>query len=243
MIASGQPLKLRRQSQGFTLIEVIVVFTLLAMIMAMIFSGIDSARRTAEKGEKRITAINEMRVIQGIIRHQVSRAMGLGVEESDEGEMLLFIGEQNAITYVGQMPGYLGTGGPHIQRLELVNGDGGKLLQFTHGLMSNYDDEDEQSAFDEAEPIVLLENIRDGAFAFIELDEEGLPTDWLNEMENQVAMPLMLQLDLEMRPEAKEDWPLLQIAIQVDPSSSSPRRRTSTLNMLRNRGNGRGEKQ
>jgi general secretion pathway protein J len=232
-----------KKSQGFTLIEVIVVFTLLAMIMAMIFSGIDSARRTAEKGEKRITAINEMRVIQGIIRHQVSRSMGLGVEESDEGEMLVFIGEQNAITFVGQMPGYLGTGGPHIQKLELVNGDGGKLLQFTHGLMSNYDDEDEQSGFDDAEPIVLLENIRDGAFAFVELDEEGLPTDWLSEMENPVAMPLMVQLDLQMQAEAKEDWPLLQIAIQVDASSTSSRRRPSTMNMLRSRSNNSGEKQ
>ncbi len=235
MKTAANQLPAMKKSQGFTLIEVLVVFTLLAMIMAMIFSGIDSARRTAEKGEKRITAINEMRVIQGIVRHQVSRSMGLGVEESDEGEMLKFIGDENSITFVGQMPGYLGTGGPHIQKLELINADGGKLLQFTHGLMSNYDDEDEQSAFDEAEPIVLLEHIRDGAFAFIELDEEGLPTDWLNEMENQVVMPLMVQLDLEMRPEAKEDWPLLQIAIQVDASSSSARRRTSTMNLLQNR--------
>jgi len=229
--------------QGFTLIEVIVVFTLLAMIMAMIFSGIDSGRRTAEKGEKRITAINEMRVIQGIIRHQVSRSMGLGVVESEEGELLKFIGEQNAITFVGQMPGYLGTGGPHIQKLELVNADGGKLLQFTHGLLSNYDNEDEVSNFDEAEPIVLLEHIKDGAFAFVELDEEGMPTDWLNEMENPLAMPLMVQLDLEMEAEAKEDWPVLQIAIQVDASSTSNRRRSSTLNLLRNSGADNASKQ
>ncbi len=235
--------------QGFTLIEVIVVFTLLAMIMAMIFSGIDSGRRTAEKGEKRITAINEIRVIQGIIRHQVSRSQAMGVAESDEGEMLLFIGNEDAITYVGQMPGYLGSGGPHIQKLELVDADGGKLLQFTHGLMSNYDDENELSEFDEAEPIVLLENIRDGAFSFIEVDEEGIPTDWLNELENPTAMPLMVQLDLEMMALAKEKWPTLQVAIQVDASSSSSRRKTSTMNMLQNRSNqgggqnNRGQKQ
>ena len=233
MKLSAKQMRSLKTSEGFTLIEVIVVFTLLAMIMAMIFSGIDSGRRTAEKGEKRITAINEIRVIQGIIRHQVSRSMGLGVEESDDGELLKFIGEENAITFVGQMPGYLGSGGPHIQKFELVNADGGKLLQYTHGLLSNYDNEDELSVFGEAEPIILLENIRDGAFAFVELDEEGLPTEWLNEMENQVAMPLMVQLDLEMSREAREKWPLLQIAIQVDSSSSSARRRTSTLNTLR----------
>lgn len=222
-----------KKQSGFTLIEVIVVFTLLAMIMAMIFSGIDSGRRTAEKGEKRITAINEIRVIQNIIRMQISKAMPLGVAESDEGELLKFIGEEKSITFVSQMPGYLGSGGPHIQRLELVNGDKGEMLQYTHGLISNYDDEDEISEFDDAEPLILLENIRRGSFAFVELDEEGLPTDWLTEMENQTALPLMVQVDLEMNQNAREKWPILQIALQVDGATAT--RRQSTLNMLHNR--------
>lgn len=227
-----------KRQQGFTLIEVLVVFTLLAMIMAMIFSGIDSGRRTAEKGEKRITAINEIRVIQNIIRNQVSKAMALGVEESEEGELLRFKGDAYSMTFVSQMPGYLGSGGPHIQKLELVNGDGGQLLQYTHGLISNYDDENEMSAFDEAEPIVLLEHINSGTFSYIELDEEGLPTEWQDELENPTAMPLMVQIDLEMNRLAKEQWPTLQVALQVDASSSSSRRRASTINLLHNRNRG-----
>lgn len=226
-----------KKSQGFTLIEVIVVFTLLAMIMAMIFSGIDSGRRTAEKGEKRITAINEIRVIQNIIRSQISKAMAMGVAESEEGELLRFIGEENSLTFISQMPGYLGSGGPHIQKLELVDGRNGKELQYTHGLMSNYDDEDEISEFDDAEPMVILENIRQGTFAYVELDEEGIPTEWLTVMENPAAMPLMVQLDLEMNAQAREPWPLLQIALQVDGASTSSRRRPSTMNLLQNRSN------
>ena len=222
-----------KRQQGFTLIEVIVVFTLLAMIMAMIFSGIDSGRRTAEKGEKRITAINEIRVVQNILRSQIAKSMALGVAESDEGEILKFLGDEQSITFVSQMPGYLASGGPHIQKLELVDGRNGRELLYTHGLISNYDDEDELSEFDDAEPMVLLENIKDGSFAFIELDEEGFPTDWISELENPVAMPLMVQIDLEMNQKAREQWPLLQIALQVDGASSS--RRTSTLNLLQNR--------
>jgi general secretion pathway protein J len=224
-----------KRQQGFTLLEVIVVFTLLAMIMAMIFSGIDSGRRTAEKGEKRITAINEIRVVQNILRHQLSRAMAIGVAESEEGELLKFIGDSDSLMFVSQMPGYLGTGGPHIQKLELVRGDRGRQLQYTHGLISNYDDENEMSAFDEAEPIVLLENIRDGSFAYVELDEEGLPTDWGSDIEFPANMPLMVQLDLEMDQQARERWPLFQVSIQLDGSSGSSRRSTSTMNLLQNR--------
>lgn len=207
------------RQKGFTLIEVIVVFVLLAMIMTMIFSGLNSARRTAEKGEKRITDINEIRVVQGIIRHQLSRAMAIGFEENDQGMPVRFYGDENSITFVSLMPGYLGNAGPHIQQLELVDDKNGKVLQYKHGVLSNYDDEDEQSGFADAEPIVLLENIDKGAFAFIEMAEDGFPGDWLSELETPSTMPLLVQLDLTMNPSAKEQWPLLQVAIQVDASA------------------------
>lgn len=225
----------KQQQQGFTLLEVIVVFTLLAMIFAMIFSGIDSGRRTAEKGEKRITAINELRIIQNLIRRQVSRAMAIGIEENDNGEMVKFYGDEDSITFISMMPGYLGNSGPHIQKIEIAEDGDGKFLQFRHGVYSNFDDEDEQNGFDDAEPIVLLENIRAGQFSFIELNEEGEPTEWMGEIENTAVMPLMVQLDLEMNPQAKEPWPLLQIALQVDASGTSTRRRSSVESLLTNR--------
>lgn len=223
-----------RKQSGFTLIEVIVVFTLLAMIMAMIFSGIDSGRRMVTKGEAKITAINEIRVVQNVIRHQVSRAMPIAVAVTDEGEMLKFIGTPNSITYVSQMPGYLGSGGPHIQKLELVDGRDGMVLQYRHGLVSNYDDEDERSPFDESEPMVLLEHISEGAFGFIELSEEGEPTDWLSELENGLDLPLMVRLDLTMNDQAIETWPSLQMTLRVDGGRFGARR-TSMMEMLQNR--------
>jgi len=213
-----------KKQAGFTLLEVIVVFTLLAMIMAMIFSGIDSGRRMVAKGEAKITAINEIRVIQNIIRHQVSRAMPIAVDMTDEGEMIKFIGEPRRIVYVSQMPGYLGSGGPHIQELQLVDERDGMVLQYRHGLVSNYDEEDEFSPFEESEPMVLLENISEGAFEFIELDEEREPTEWLTELENGVDMPLMVRLDLTMNENAKQSWPILQMALRMDGGRFSARR-------------------
>ncbi len=213
-----------KKQAGFTLLEVIVVFTLLAMIMAMIFSGIDSGRRMVAKGEAKITAINEIRVVQNILRHQISRAMPIAVDMTDEGEMIKFIGEPRRMTFVSQMPGYLGSGGPHIQQLELVDDRNGLVLLYRHGLVSNYDDEDEYSPFEEAEPMVLLENIADGGFEYIELDEEREPTDWLTEMEQGMDLPLMVRMDLTMNDQAKQAWPALQVALQIDGGRFSARR-------------------
>lgn len=223
-----------KKQTGFTLIEVIVVFTLLAMIMAMIFSGIDSGRRMVAKGEAKITAINEIRIIQNIVRHQVTRAMPIAVAVNDEGEMIKFIGEPRRITFVSQMPGYLGSGGPHIQELELVDARDGMILQYRHGLVSNYDDEDEYSPFEESEPMVLLENIDKGYFEFIELDEEREPTEWLAEMESGTDLPLMVRLHLSMNEQAKQSWPTLQMALHLDGGRFGSRR-PSMMEMLRNR--------
>ncbi|MCF6300030.1 MAG: prepilin-type N-terminal cleavage/methylation domain-containing protein [Proteobacteria bacterium] len=225
-------MKSKQLQQGFTLIEIIVVFTLLAMIMVMIFAGIDSSRRAVEKGEKKITAINEIRVVQNLIRRQLSRAMAIGFAENDTGELIKFIGDDDSITYVSQMPGYLGNSGPHIQKFEIKSGNGGKYLQFRHGLLSNNDDENELSLFEDGEPIVLLENIGDARFSFIELDEEGELTDWTDSLINEASLPLMVQLDIEMNANARERWPLFQVAIQVDGSTSFSRRNRSSVHSM-----------
>lgn len=228
-----------KKQTGFTLLEVIVVFTLLAMIMAMIFSGIDSGRRMVAKGEAKITAINEIRVIQNIIRHQVTRAMPIAVDVTDEGEMIKFIGEPRRMVFVSQMPGYLGSGGPHIQEIELVDERDGMVLQYRHGLVSNYDDEDEYSPFVDSEPMVLLENIADGSFEFIELNEEREPTDWLTELEQGMDLPLMVRINLTMNETAKQPWPDLQMALKLDGGRFGARR-PSMMQMLQNRRNDEG---
>ena len=228
-----------KKQTGFTLLEVIVVFTLLAMIMAMIFSGIDSGRRMVAKGEAKITAINEIRVIQNIIRHQVTRAMPIAVDVTDEGEMIKFIGEPRRMVFVSQMPGYLGSGGPHIQEIELVDERDGMVLQYRHGLVSNYDDEDEYSPFVDSEPMVLLENLADGSFEFIELNEEREPTDWLTELEQGMDLPLMVRINLTMNETAKQPWPDLQMALKLDGGRFGARR-PSMMQMLQNRRNDEG---
>ena len=182
-----------------------------------------------------------MRVVQSVIRRQVSRALSLGLEEDDEGQMVVFYGDEDSITFVSHMPGYLGNAGPHIQKIEIADDADGKFLQYRHGVLSNYDDENEMSGFDESEPIVLMENIKGGAFAFIETGEDGFPTDWVNEIENTSTMPLMVQLDLEMNRNAKESWPLMQVALQIDASSSGTRRRGRAVDLLNQRSRGDGE--
>jgi len=223
--------------QGFTLIEIIVVFTLLGMIMVLVFSGIDSGRNAVAKGEKKITAINEIRVVHNLLRKQLARMMPMGFAEDDDGQLVVFEGSESSVVYVSPMPGYLGNGGPHIQKIEVVPGNNGLELHFSHTLLSNNTDEEEELDFASEEPIILLENMQSASFSFIGLDEEGLPTDWESEWELASVLPLMIQLDIEMERGSRERWPLFQVAMMLDGAATRNRRASQHLLLQqRNRG-------
>jgi len=215
---------------GFSLMEVIVSMTLLSLIMAMIYGGIHSSRKMAQKGNNRINATNEIRVVQELIRRQISRILPMAFKE-EEGDFVIFEGSESHIMYVSPMPGYLGKGGPHVQLIEIVNAKGGKILQFSHWLLNDSLEEDSFEDSDQ-EPVVLLENVRDAEFSFMKLDEEGEPGDWESEWEETENTPLMVRLEVDMGEKALMAWPNMQVALMLD--ATAVNRRVSQNLLLRN---------
>ncbi len=215
-IPAKNPRQPRQRQSGFTLIEVIVAMTLISLIMMLIYSGINSSRRLVEKGEKRITATNEVRVVQELLRRQISRALPLAFKQNEDNEFILFEGDRDHVLFVAPMPGYLGTGGPHVQLVELVNDAGGKTLQFKHWLMSDKFDPKTFLNDKEQEPVILLEHLRGGEFSFIGLDEEGEVTDWLNRWDEPGKAPLLVRLDIQADKQSPVRWPEFQVALKLD---------------------------
>ena len=224
----------KKQQSGFSLMEIIVAMTLLSLIMAMIYGGIHSSRKMALKGTKRINATNEIRVVQELVRRQISRILPMAFKEEDN-TFVIFEGDDQHIMYVSPMPGYLGKGGPHVQLIEIVNANGGKILQFSHWLLN---DSIEEGSFDESEqePVVLLENIQDAEFSFVKLDEEGELGDWESTWEEGENTPLMVKLDVEMGEGSLMQWPVMQVALMLDATATN--RRVSESLMLRNSNRG-----
>jgi len=214
--------------------EIIVSMTMLSLIMAMIYGGIHSSRKMAQKGNKRIDATNEIRVVQELVRRQISRILPMAFKEEDN-TFVIFEGDDKHIMYVSPMPGYLGKGGPHVQLIEIVNAKGGKILQFSHWLLNDSLQEDSFEDSDQ-EPVVLLENIKDAEFSFMKLDEEGEPGEWENDWEEQENTPLMVRLEVDMGEKALMPWPDLQVALMLDATATN--RRVSTHLLLQNSSRG-----
>ena len=212
--------------------EVIIAMIMLSMIMTMIYGAIQSSRKMAYKGTQRINATNEIRVVQELIRRQISRILPMAFKE-DDGAFVIFEADEDYIMYVSPMPGYLGNGGPYIQLIEIVNENGGKILQFSHWLLSDsFEEVDFESS--DIEPVVLLENIKHAEFSFVKLNDEGEPGEWENQWEDPESTPLMVKLDIELEENALMHWPELQVALMLD--STAVNRRVSDHLLLNSQG-------
>ncbi len=178
---------------GFTLIEMLLAVTLMAILLALVYGGMRATNRASLRGEVLIADTQAMRMAHQFISRQIHQMLPLGWEGDGE-DTIMFVGDTNSITWVGPMPGYLGFGGPQLQRLELGRGDGGQELHFRHAVLN-----DGTADLQAQDPIVLLQNVESLQFEFLRMDEEQRDeqlADWQADWDIKDSLPLALRMVL-----------------------------------------------
>ena len=203
--------RLPRQ-RGFTLLEILIAVTLLALLVAMAYGTLRTAVKAMRSGEALIDRTDRLRTSQEFLRRQLSHAMPLPFERmEDTGENHVFMADGGTLRFVAPMPGHLSRGGPHVQWLTL---DGG-VLEFDHAQLNGYDPDDPKKG-NKRKPVVLLDGIREARFEFRELDPEtGELGEWDDQWEDPQRLPLLVRLDVEFEEESRQHWPDLEIPLLV----------------------------
>ncbi|GJM10127.1 MAG: hypothetical protein DHS20C11_24030 [Lysobacteraceae bacterium] len=198
---------------GFTLLEMMLAMTLVALIMAMAFTGLRSGAKAADKGEAYVDRTNRMRLAQQFMRQQMSRVLPLRIQDDpdDATDYIIFQGSRDLMRFVAPMPGYLGHGGPHVQLFEV---DGDKLL-FNHYLL-NAEDGLAILADPDRDPVLLLDKIDRAKFSYATLNEDGELSDWVDEWEDATVTPLAIQVEIDFQSDAKMTFPTMQVALMID---------------------------
>jgi general secretion pathway protein J len=217
-----------RGSSGFTLLEVMLSIVLLALLLAGTWGAIRTAVRAMHSGEIAIDRTNRLRVAEEFMRHQISRILPLayGSDETTNTNYV-FEGDANYMRFVAPMPGYLSKGGPYVQTLRLVGGRSGKELVFTDYMLNGFDLENEKPS--DRDPAVLLDQIQDGRFEYRTLDDNGDLTDWLDQWDDPTITPVMVRVVITMRPEARVQFPDLEIPLMLDVGAAHPAGRPGSV--------------
>lgn len=198
---------------GFTLVELLLAITLLSILLGLTYSGLRAATRSTERGEERLAVAGNVRASHQFVRKQMNQMLPLAFAQDDTGEVrVVFLGDSRAIQFVAPMPGYLGSGGPQVQLLELADGDNGSVLQFRHAWLQFFEDD----RLYDRDPVILLEDIEFAEFEFMGLDEEGFPTPWMPVWEQWDVLPAAVRLNIEFSEPAVFQWPGLAAGVRVD---------------------------
>lgn len=209
-----------RRAQGFTLIEVMLAITLVALIMGMAYGGFRASIRATTSGEERIEETNRLRVTHQFVRRQLSQARSLIIEQPEgleDGEQVRFLGEGERVRFVAPMPGYLSYGGNYVQEFSLERGDDGQDLIFYFALLNGYLPGD----LEQSEGVVLLEDLESGGFFFLDLDPEDQTPFWADFWEDPARLPLAVGLNLDLGRDDGLNWPELVTPVMLDAGSTS----------------------
>jgi len=207
---------------GFTLLEVLLAIVLLALLLAGAYGSIHAARRAMSSGEQVIERTNRLRVAQEFIRHQLTRTLPLSFgQDKSTGNNYVFEGKRDSLRFIAPMPGYLSNGGAYVQTLDLERVQGGMQLIFAHQMLNGFDLDNPRKDEDN-EPVVLIDQIREGKFEFRHLEADGKLSDWKDKWEDTAQLPLMVRLDLTMTDDSRLIWPTMDIPLLLG-SGASPR--------------------
>jgi general secretion pathway protein J len=197
----------RRQerSRGFTLVELIVALTLLALLSAVLFGSLDLASRSWDAGESKAEATAEMRLAGQFLRNQLEAQHPQRMRKVQEFP-LLFTGERDSLTYAAPLPERVQGGGVWLYRLAVrQRGDKSQLVQerMIPDLAAT-----QMPVFAEPEVAVLADDVGEIRLQYFGRDAGSAATTeptWRDRWDDRQTLPLSLRIDVV--PKKGAAWP------------------------------------
>jgi general secretion pathway protein J len=207
----------RTRSRGFTLMEILVATMLLAAALSLGFATLRASSAAATRGEERSARNERMRSVQNFLRKRIGSALPIAFDVNEStGQPLRFVGEEDGMRFVADLPAYLGRGGPHLHDITVVDDDDGGLrlqVEFSVVLVNEVFGEREAGP-----PERLVGGLKSVKFEYRALDAQNRMGDWQTRWEQVDRMPLQVRVNIvDGRGDA---WPPMVVSMPQGASFS-----------------------
>ena len=218
MNALNRPLQ-RPSQRGFTLLELLVVMTLLSVIMIGLVSALRTMAQTESRIDARLAHLDEIRVARSFLQQTLGRVSATTVDApgATGKKVTSFAATPDSLTWVGIMPARPDVGGRHYFRIALEDNAAGRELVLR---FAPWTPDLVLPDWSKAESRVLLAGIQQ-----MRVQAQGLPPqnrsaaepwpkDWQNGWPVADALPEQVRLSLS---DANGDWPDWTLALHALP--------------------------
>jgi general secretion pathway protein J len=206
-------------ARGFTLVEVLIAATLMAVMMTLVLGGLRVGVRSWGDGTERMERMSRMLIAQQFLRGHLSGALPLvrnpnnaaqSLTFTENQPSLLFRGGRDWLEYVATLPPAV-KGGLYAFRLYLEGDDEKRDLKVTIRPMASANG-------GEAPPIddvTLVENVDMLKFQYFKKNagESFSQQEWKDEWHEEL-MPDLIRVDIALRDEPA--WPALLIEPKIE---------------------------
>ena len=194
--------------RGFTLLEVLIAATLIAMMMVLLLGSLRMGAGSWDSGEQRFDRTSQMLVVQSFLRKHLAAALPwpLGDERRAGAQ---FMGSRRSFDYVGFLPSQIRTGLYRFRVFVDRRGDRKSLRVSVRSLGMSPQDE-------KIEDLEILPEVDDVRFAYLARAMPDTKPVWVEEWLEDV-IPALVSIRIELP--GQDPWPALLIAPRIDPPS------------------------
>lgn len=195
--------------RGFTLLELLIAITLLAMLSIMLLGGMRLGGRVWERSAKTIDQTDETRIARDFVRTALSGAYPLLDKSDPMHPVISLVGEDKSLSFLAPMPQALGAAG--LARMSLYVEDAGDTRRLILALRPELAFADAQSPA----PSVLLGKVKNAEFSYFGAEEAGKPPVWQDHWKSAITLPKLIRLRVAFAEGDTRPWPDLIVAPRI----------------------------
>jgi general secretion pathway protein J len=198
----------RSGKEGFTLLELLIAMSLLALIFAALTGGLRFGTSAWHMTSARLLQTEDLQLVYRTLRRQISTAVTWGsISEPDEPAGS-FIGENDRVRFVGPAPARAMDPGLFRLTLALVPDAGSQALTLQWQRLER---SDEATQSENIEPI--LRGVRSIRYSYFGEPQTGGAARWLTEWRDSDRPPRLVRIKVEFVDPDRSPWPEMVIPI------------------------------
>jgi len=196
------------ESTGFTLLEVMLAMTLLSIMVVLLFSSLKIGAESWNKGERKISEVNEKAVVYQFFKRHLSSIRPLWDDFSYNEANFSFQGGRNELQFVSTFPASAGRKGLQLFKVGFDQAERGVIKVILKPFYPTAEGSQWQ-----AEEVILLENVEKFDVTYFDKEDGHSDGAWTDTWQEKDHLPALIKIKIVLADNSY--WPEMIFALKL----------------------------